>query len=150
MTVFSNDTVVGNLVVQNVPERACFSTWQEFIQAIPTFIQVQVPSSVSGIISSSDAPDEDDRDKLWLRRDTSGGVLGLYAFQQGAWRKLYPYDYNTVIWQVGDSANIPDGFELIKAGVLDIPPTTVNAIMSQYAPNGIGGFSYFAMRFVGY
>lgn len=152
MPVIQN-TVASALHVIALPERACFTTWREFIESIPQFIGVEVPASVSGVIVGAAPPGEGDRDKIWFRRDNSGAFLGIYAFQNGAWRKLIQTldGVEQIFWVVGDSENPPDGFTVIQEGDITMPPSTVLGIRSQFLPNPIGsGFNYFAMRFSGY
>lgn len=145
------NTVASALKVIALPERACFTTWQEFIESIPRFIGVEVPDSVSGVVVSSTPPGEGSRDKIWFRRDNNGSFLGIYAFQNGAWRPLYQFAPGQVIWMVGDSDNPPEGFTVIVAGDPTMPNSTALGIMAQYIPNPIGpGFNYFAVRYSGY
>lgn len=151
MSVIRN-TVRGAIKVDNLPDRACFTTYVEFINALPQYLTVEVPNSITNVIIGSSPPGEDDKDKLWLRRDNSGRVIGLYTFQNGAWR---PFDTSVVPgvinikWVVGNSANIPDGYILIESGNTDIPSNVVQSIIAQYVPNTSGGFSYFAIQYIG-
>jgi hypothetical protein len=152
MPVIQN-TVASALHVIDLPDRACFTTWREFIESIPRYIGVEVPASVSGVIVGPDVPGEGDKDKVWFRRDRSGAFLGIYAFQAGAWRKLIQTldSVTDIFWVVGDSTNPPDGFTVIEEGDPTMPASTALGIRSQFLPNPIGpGFNYFAMRFSGY
>lgn len=147
------NTVASALKVIDLPERACFTTWREFIESIPQFIGVEVPASVSGVIVGPSAPGEGDMDKIWFRRDNAGNFLGIYAFQNGAWRILVQQipGVTEIFWVVGDSENPPEGFTVIAAGDPTMPAATALGITSMYLPNPVGpGFSYFAMRFSGY
>lgn len=146
------DVVRGVLKVDNLPERACFTSWQDFLEELPTFLTVELPTNVSGVVVGRDFPTDDDKDKVWFRRDPSGNFLGIYAFQNGAWRPFYNVTPGQVIWTIGDSDNVPDGFVLIETGDATIPSTVVEALMGQYISKagGGGGFVYFAMRFAGY
>lgn len=146
------DVVQGAIKLVGVPERACFRTWQEFIESLPRYLGVEVPASVSGVVVGPDSPSEDDKNKVWFRRDPSGVFLGIYAFQNGAWRPLYNYAPGEVIWIAGDSNAVPAGFTLIEKGDPTMPSDVVNAIVGQYVrvsgdPNS---YLYFAVRYSGY
>lgn len=146
-----NTVVRGALKIDNVPDRACFSTWRQFLESIPDFLTVEVPSSVSGVVVGPNTPDEDDRDKIWFRRDNGGNFLGVWAFQNGAWRPLFNFGTNQIIWTFGDSTNIPDGFVLIEEGDPVIPSNIVQGLTALYIPAQAGpGFGYYALRFSGY
>lgn len=144
------DTVKGVLRVNSIPERECFYSWRDFLEKMPTLLSVELPTSVSGVVVGRDFPTDDDKDKVWFRRDQSGVFLGVYAFQDGAWRPFYNFAPGQVIWTVGNSENIPQGFVLITTDDEVIPSTVVNAIKAQYIPNGLGGFAYFALRYEGF
>lgn len=144
------DVVRGALKLNDLPERYSFTSWADFVRALPQFFSVELPVSVSGVVVSKVSPSEDDRDKVWYRRDGLGNFLGVYAFQAGAWRLLHSRLSNEVIWVVGVSTSVPDGFVLIDTGDAVIPDDVVNAIKSHYVPDGLGNFSYFAVRFNGY
>lgn len=147
------NTVAGSLHVISLPERACFTTWQDFINSIPAFIGVELPVPLSGVIVGPTPPGEGDRDKIWLFRDNGGNVNGLFAFQNGAWRLIVQsiQGVTQIYWIVGDSENPPDGFTVIEEGDPTMPASTAQEIRALYAPNPVGpGFNYFAVRFSGY
>lgn len=147
------NTTAGALHVIALPERACFTTWQDFIESIPRFIGVEMPVGFSGVVVGPMPPGEGDRDKIWLFRDNGGNVNGLFAFQNGAWRLIIQNlpSVTQIYWVVGDSENPPDGFTVIQEGDITMPASTALAIRAQFAPNPVGpGFNYFAMRFSGY
>lgn len=144
------ETIRGALQIDGPIDRDCFSSWQDFIAAIPRLISVEIPSDVGGVVVQQATPSEDDRQKLWLRLDNSGGFVGLFIFAKGKWQPYYAFVAGQIIWMTGNSASVPDGFSLVTKDVAGIPSTVVNALMSQYVPNGLGGYSYFAAIFVGY
>ena len=145
------NVILGALKLLGIPERACFQNWQQFVEAIPQYFAVEVPQSITNVIVGSTAPSEDDRDKIWYRRDNNGSFLGVYAFQNGAWRPFYSLVPDSVTWTWGNSNSIPDGFILIEQGDSTIPSTVVNFLVGQYIPLPSGpGYQWFAIRFVGY
>lgn len=146
-----NTTVRGAIKIDNLPERARFTTWLEFLEQLPDLLTVEVPSSISGVIVSIDEPGEQDRDKVWYRRDSAGRFVGVFAFQGGGWNLFYQFAPQQVIWTWGDSNTIPDGFTLIDVGDTVIPNSIVLAIKAQFVPNPVPpGYVYFAIRFSGY
>lgn len=147
------DTIRGAIKLNSLPERATFKTWEEFIKALPGFLSVEVPSSaISGVVVSSSAPTEDERDKLWFRRSVAGSFVGIYAFQGGAWERFYMYAPGEVVWLTGNSNNPPKGFRVIESGEPTLPAAVVNAITAQYVPISTpgAGFAYYAALFIGY
>lgn len=147
------ETIRGALKLDELPDRACFSTWEEFLQWFVKSVLVEFPPGASGVVVGNTQPTEDDRDKIWVRRDNSGGFLGLYVNVKGKWQPFYQFvkdPFTQIIWAVGDSANVPEGFVLIEPGDAIIPSTVVNAIRAQFQPSTSGGFIYFAMRYEGF
>lgn len=144
-----NSVVLGALKVQGVPERASISTWEELIKSIPTFIGVELPTGISNVIVGNTQPQEEDRDKLWIRRDNNGTFIGFYAFCSGKWSPVYAIPDDGVYWFTGDSSNVRDGFVLIDTGDPVIPSYLVQALKAKYIPQSSGpGYAYFACRYV--
>jgi len=145
------DTIRGAIKLNGLPERAVFTSWEEFIKALPQYLSVEVPASaISGVVVSSSAPTEDERDKLWFRRNVAGSFVGVYAFQGGAWERFYTYAPGEVVWLTGNSASPPTGFRVIESGEPSLPTAVVNNITAQYVPISGGGFAYYAALFIGY
>ena len=149
MSVIS-ETVKGAIKINSLLDRECFTSWQDFVEALPRLLAVEVPVSISGVIIAKDPPGEDDRDKLWIRRDGAGNIVGFFLFQNGDWNPFYLFAPQQVIWVYGDSRNVAKGFVLIDTGDAEISSNTVAALRAQYVPNLTGGFEYFAVRFVGF
>lgn len=150
-----NVTAKGALKLQNIPDNACFSNFKEFVESLPEYLTVEVPASISNVVISQAPPGEDDKNKLWFRRDASGNFIGIYVFQSGAWRPFYNLVIGAAVsqitWAHGSSSNVPDGFRLILANdpTSNIPQAVRQAIQSQYVPDGSGGFLYFALEYIG-
>lgn len=144
------DVVTGAIKLNNLPDRECFRGWDDFIRRLPEFLSVEIPPSALGVIIGKDSPSEDDRDKIWYRRDASGAFLGIYAFQGGAWKPLYNIPTGQIIWLWGSSQSIPEGFTFIWTGDAVIPSNVVAGIIGQYIPDGSGHYSYFAVRYSGF
>lgn len=154
MPAIIQDNVKGALKLNALPERTCFTSFQDFVEQLPNFLSVEVPASVSNVVIGPSVPSQDDIDKLWVRRDVNGNFIGFYAFQNGAWRPFYNLVTQgavQIIWLYGDSNTPPDGFTFIDTGDPVISPTVVVALKGQYVPNPLGGgFAYYAARFSGF
>lgn len=152
MSKIISDTIRGALKVNGLPERSCFTSFSELLAALPELLSVEIPIGSSGVIVGPDEPGEQDRGKLWLRRDNSGGVIGKYAFQGGHWERLYDVVTGEVRWIVGDSTQIPAGWELIEEGVAGFPSEVIDRLVSTYVPNVniAGAYYYFAVHYVGF
>ena len=151
MSTVKSDVVKGALKVSGAVDRQCFKSLQDFLTALPSLLSVEVPKNLSGVIYSTSSPSAvDDRDKLWVRTDVAGGIVGLYAFQGGEWHPLYSVIPGEVFWISGSSANVPDGFVLITAGDAVIPSDVVDVLTSRYVPPGPGPYQYYAVRFIGF
>src|SRR5258708_968449 len=111
------DVVRGGLKLNTLPDRSCFHSWGDFVEALPTLLSVEIPTSAKGVIAQQAEPSEDSRSSLWLRLASNGAVVGLYAFQKGLWRELPPSsDKFRFYWEIGDSSAPPDGFTPIITG----------------------------------
>jgi hypothetical protein len=155
MTQVIQDVLKGSLVLQEVPERVCIESWRDLIEIIPQLIGVEIPNEVSGLVVGPNPPGEDDINKLWLRRDNSGNVEGLYAFQNGSWQIIYNIinegGNQEIRWIVGNSANAISGWEVITADDPILPAAVAQKIVAEYVPSGTPGvFNYFAVRYVGF
>lgn len=145
------NTVVGSLKPNNLPDRACVSTLQEFLDLFPQYFTVEVPASISNVVIGSSTPGSDDRNKLWLRRDNSGGITGLYAFQNGKWSKVNTAPDGAVELISGDSENPPPGYVAIVPGSEQLPAVQVNHLVSLSLPKGAGiGYQLYYAVFVGF
>lgn len=144
-----NDVVRGALKIDGMPETACFTSFEEFIRAIPNFIAVEVPLSISNVVIGSAAPGEDERHKLWLRFDTSNNFLGQYIFTKGQWQIAYTFAPNQLVRVVGDSREIDDGFKLADNTVLT--NDQANFLQLQWKRDPTDTFwEIFDVLFVGY
>lgn len=145
-----NVTITGAVKVKNVPERACFNTWVDFVKSLEQYLSVEVPASISNVIIGTQNPSDSDKEKLWFRRATNGQFIGIYAFQDGAWRPFYFQPPGQVTWMYGNSNSIPEGFRLVTNPDPALPLEVAQALTAQYVPLSSGGFQYFAVIYVGF
>lgn len=151
MSTVIKNTVVGGLVVNDLPDRACVNTLKEFIELLPQYLSVDVPASVSNVVIGTNNPGSDDVGKLLLRVSNNGIILGLYAFQGGAWNKINTGPDGEVTWISGDSDNPPPGYVAIVPGSEQLPNAVVTHLVSLSVPKGSGpGYQYYAAVYVGF
>lgn len=98
------------LKINNLPELACFESFEELLKALPDFYSVEIPDTITNVIISTTEPDvSTDSQSLWIKYDTSGSFVGLFLFTGGAWNMVFPAP-NEVFWLYGDSTNVPPGY----------------------------------------
>jgi hypothetical protein len=151
-----SDIIKGSVKIVAPIDRVCIKTWQELLTELERVLGVVLPEGAKGVIFSNTQPSEDDRDKLWVYRDNSGSILGMYAFQGGQWRPLYlPVDQE-IRWFFGDSDNPPAGWQPILSGDNLLPggvPASVEAAIlaqSVLIPPSLTRYAYYAARYIGF
>lgn len=105
------DVIRGALKLDNFLEGKCFESWDDFVKAIPNMFTIEVPGSITNVTVGNEQPTDDERDNLWIRKDTSGSFMGLYLYAQGAWQQIYPLPHQ-LFRITGDSRHPPVGFTL--------------------------------------
>lgn len=97
---------------QNLPDGACFTSWQDVVDAFATAMRVTLPSDYGQIIISELEPDPADRDKIWFEVDASGRVLNIRSWDStapGSWERVEPEPYYFVDVGVANSLEISTG-----------------------------------------
>jgi hypothetical protein len=105
------ETIRGVLKLDNFMEGKCFTSWSDFVQAMPSMFSVEVPNDITNVTLGIQQPSDSERDHLWIRTDNSGAFSGLYIYSQGAWQIIYPVP-KQLFFMWGDSRNIPAGYTL--------------------------------------
>lgn len=108
------DLVTASVKLNNFMESKCFSSWEEFIQALPSMLTVEIPSGVTNVSIGLNQPTDSERGNLWIKTDGSGSFIGLFLYTGGTWNQIYPAP-NEVFLMYGDSRNIPAGFQLASS-----------------------------------
>lgn len=148
MNEIITDNVRGALKVNGSLDRQYFTSWREFIEALPNLLSVEIPSSITNVVVSAGEPGDDDGDKLWVRKDSAGGFLGLYLFQRGKWRRFFNSAPNEVHWFGGDSNHPEEGFVVIDDEDAVFTSYVVTSLKVKYIPKELGdGYVYYAARF---
>lgn len=146
----STNIVKGSIVVQNLPDLACFTDFRELLLSLQTFLSVEIPASITNVIISNIQPGDDQRQSLWIRLSNGGNFIGVYFFAVGAWRQVFPQP-NGVFWMFGDSRDIPNGYLLVDEDNPHFTTSGAQKIMSNYVVSVAGDFfTYFAVTFEGF
>jgi hypothetical protein len=67
----------------------CFTDEQSRFNAYVAAIQSSLPINFTTVIVSTTAPAPDDRDKVWIKTDGAGRILGTYLFSNGLWQNIF-------------------------------------------------------------
>lgn len=106
-----NDVIRGAVKLDGFIEEKCFKSWAEFITALPSMLALEIPDSITNVTVGNTQPTDDQRDNLWIRKDSSGSFVGFYLYAQGTWQKIFPAD-GELTWVSGDSRVIAPGYTL--------------------------------------
>lgn len=147
------DYLTGKLEVVDKPVTLSWTNPLEFIERLKKIIRVKFPVNKGNdfIVSGWIVPSTDDTGRMWARFDQNRNWLGWFAFVKGKWRRVYNYRSDEIIWLVGNSNDIPEGFSLIS-NTSQLSLAIRNEILSRYVETspGSGVYSYFAVRWIGY
>lgn len=141
--------IKGSVVVQGVPQEACFETFAQLLQSLGTYLSVEIAASAfSNVIVSNVQPGAADRGKLWLRLSNAGSPIGFYVYSATKWVQFAPAP-NQVTWLFGDSANPPPGWILMPDDGQRISNADYAVLIAMAIPAGAGPYSYYPAIFVG-
>ncbi len=148
--IVNNVKVKGAVKISGLLDRECFSSWRDFLESLPRLLTIDIPTRILGVVFSKSEPGEDSNDVLWVNRDASGQVVGIYAFQNGKWEPLYTFGAGQIHWFWGDSTTPERGFKVILPGDTEVPSSIVGHIVPLYKISGAGRYEYFAARYIGF
>lgn len=103
------------------PSEQCLQTLQGVLNAVEKYVEVVGPEGSSFVIISENEPSVDDRDKLWIRLESSGAPRGTFAWNGDEWEmvpalpKKGTFGDGTgimVMFFSGKVADIPTGWHL--------------------------------------
>lgn len=147
--------IKGAIKVQGVPQSACFKNFADLLNALGTYLTVEILNQAfSNLVISNQQPGQADRDKVWWRIANSGGFVGIYFFENGEWVQVYPIPGG--IYWIGpspdhpDSSSPPEGWKLLEFtdGLFSL--ADYNHIIAQAAPPGsVPPFTYYPAIYVG-
>lgn len=148
------ELVKANIVLTGVQGTSCFTSMQEFIQALPDLIAAEIPSNITNVIVSPSQPTDSQTQDIWFRLSNSGSFISINVFSQGAWRVIYPVNVDTpsdtlqIFWFQGDPALPPAGWTntTLAAG---IDPAIAAALAALWVA-GSGTTKYYSAIFTGF
>ncbi len=147
------NVVKAPLVIQNIPENACFTTFKELLEALPQYLAVQIPDSITNVIVSNVQPSSSQTTSIWFRTSNSGGFMGIYVFAQGEWHNIYPInDGNQIQMQTFTSLDgtVPEGWTKVETGDPLLPADLVASYVSNNFTSGTGVVQRFWAYFSGF
>lgn len=105
------NVIAGALKLLSLPDLACFTSFGELLQALPDYLGIEIPNTITNVVISNIEPNDSQRSFLWVRYNAAGGFIGFYLYTGGAWTQVFPAP-NEIILMYGDSRSIPPGYQL--------------------------------------
>lgn len=145
----SNDVVLGALKLIGKIDCECFTNWADFVAKIPKFFAVEIPSSITNVVVSTNMPDDDQHDYVWFKISYSGSLAGIFIYAMGDWQQVFPTP-NAIIRMYGDSRNVPLGYALIDSSNPHFSAAQVTAIQAAWYPDPATSPLYYSIFDVTY
>ena len=111
MTQIGTDVIQGALKLNGFMEGKCFTSWSDFISAVPSMFSVELPNNITNVTVGNSQPSDSERDHLWVKTGPSGSFIGLFIYASGAWQQVYPVP-NEIHFVYGDSRTPPNGYQV--------------------------------------
>lgn len=148
--------VYGKLILNDVPSNLCWDTPEKFLKQLTKYFNVDldINSNVDFVVVGSEVPSEDDKARLWIKLYNNGTFAGFYKFENGKWTEISTHRPDEVVWFVGDSRNIPDGYILIDESNGTMTSSNIRHIMDMYnrdttVETDTPVYTYFACTYIG-
>lgn len=139
------DVVIGALKIKGVPETFCFESMTELLKSLPQFFVVELPLSLTNVVTGSQTPNEDETNKIWNRRTGSGASKGLWVFSSGKWVLAQGVPTGVIEWWYAADGKAPDGYKKIDAAYSGLPLVVRNQLIASYIQDGAGMDIFFAI-----
>lgn len=146
-----NNVTRAAVVLLGLQDTTCFTSMQEFIDALPNLIGVEVPNNITNVIVSNVQPSDSQTTDVWFRLSNSGSFISINVFSAGAWRTIYPVntdDTLQIFYLQGDPANPPPGF-LSTTDAPGVDPVIAAALEATWIAGTSPTMAYTAI-FVGF
>jgi hypothetical protein len=137
------------LKLSGLPEGYCFSSLEDLLKVLQNNLFAEVPDTITNVQVSNLQPTSSQRADVWFRLNSGGKFIGIYMFDGVTWRQVLEAP-NQVTWMYGDSADVPEGFQLIDTGHPSFTAPEIAHIKGFYYPAGAGPYTYFAVTYVGF
>ena len=108
------DVVRGAIKLDNFPETCCFTSFEEFMKALPEYLSIEIPKSITNVYVGYNQPSEADTDTVWFRTGAGSSFIGIFIYSLGQWRQVYPIE-KSIIRVYGDSRTPPAGYSLANS-----------------------------------
>lgn len=146
----ATQTVIkGVIKVNGVPTEACFETFADLLNALGTYLTVEIGNqSFSNIVISVAQPGQADRDKIWWRIANSGGFVGIYFFSNGEWVQIIPAPQQ-IFWLYGSSDDPPAGYSFDLVQTVFSAPDYAQVLAMAVPNGGPAPYRYYPAIFVG-
>lgn len=146
------DTLSGQLTIGERPTKLSYGKPWDFVKALTSILKVSFPVNRNNkfVVDGSEAPNVDDRDKLWARFNSSRVPMGWFTYVKGKWRRFYTPAPGEVRFVIGDSDHPPDGWQTINDDVSGIKRQILDKLKGEYVEDTPGHYIYFAVRYIGY
>lgn len=129
--VVNNDVIRGAIKIDGNLDVCCFTSWADFVKALPGLLTVEIPADSTNVTVGSQAPSSDQRNIVWIRTDNSGAFLGIYIFTNNGWQQVSPAP-NEIVRMYGDSRSVPTGYQLIDLSNSKFSSGEVSAIQATW------------------
>lgn len=143
MPAFPANIVVAPTALLNLPDLSCFTSFQEFLAALPQFLVALVPTNITNVVIGNIQPQDTQRNTLWVRKDNSGTFIGLFVYSSGIWSPIWPVPngvYGT--WRLStDPFGPPAGYTRLD-NVVGVPPAVVAARIATWTVDGANPTEY--------
>lgn len=73
------------IVILSLPDLCCYPSFLDFLLALPSFLGVELPTSITNVIFSVIPPSDTQRNFLWIVFDNTGAAVDVRVFSQGGW-----------------------------------------------------------------
>jgi len=130
------------LIPPSLPANFCPQTLQQLFDQWTT-AGIYLDGETKYVISENE-PAGDDRDKLWVKKDASGGLVGVYLYGGGQWIREHPVPAGGSerrLW-VGNLTTLQsyDGGNSQAVGAASGPIWEEDPVFAGLFPVGVGTF----------
>jgi len=142
---------MGSLKLLGKLDCNCFTSWQDFIKAIPSMFAVEIPPDITNVTLSNNQPDADQQDHVWFKLNSAGNFVGIFLYITGSWRQVYPVP-NQIFQVFGDSRVPPTGYILVDSSNPNFTAAEVAALQANWVPHPTepGVYTIFNVTYAGF
>jgi len=149
----NSDVINAPTVLVGLPDVACFTSFKDFLEALPKYLYAQIPTSVTNVVIGNTQPNDSQRNSLWFRKDNSGSFVGLYIYSAGIWNQIYPVPNQLfrVYRLTTDPLTYPKGFDRADNSP-NIAATTKTWLITQWLadPGNPGYYLVYDLVYIGF